>query len=137
MDELIADLRSDEGFKPFPYQDTRNLPTIGYGFLLDPERSEGLPRPVAEFWLRYVVNASLAEFRNRWAPFDSQPPDVQRALGNMIHQMGVNGVLGFKDMLDALEAGDRTQAALEAMSSKWATQTPNRARRVASLIRGA
>jgi lysozyme len=54
----------------------------------------------------------------------------------MAYQLGPSGVVAFKKMLAALEAGDRIAAAEAALDSKWATQTPNRAQRVAALIRG-
>jgi len=66
----------------------------------------------------------------------SQPPDVRRALLNMAYQLGVSGLLNFSKMLTALQAGDREEAAREALDSLWAKQTPNRARRVALLLRG-
>ena len=39
-------------------------------------------------------------------------------------------------MMAALKAGDWLLAALEANDSKWAKQTPNRAKRVTDLMRG-
>lgn len=137
MDQLLSDLRSDEGWNPFVYDDHLGYQTIGYGFLIDPQKGGGLPKPVAEFWLRYAVNERLDAFKKAWPEFDAQPTDVQRALANMVYQLGVHGVLAFHKMLDALKRGDRAEAALEALNSKWQTQTPARARRVASLLRGA
>lgn len=136
MDGILADLRNDEGWRPFAYQDHLGFWTIGYGFLVDERKGVGLPKPVAEFWLQYAVNERLAELRRRWPAFDAQHKDVQRALGNLVYQLGVNGVLGFRKMLAALEAGDRTAAAEAALDSKWHQQTPARAKRVAALIRG-
>lgn len=57
-------------------------------------------------------------------------------MANMAYQLGVSGVLRFRKMLEALRAGDREKAAEEALDSAWATQTPERAQRVARLIRG-
>jgi lysozyme len=135
-DELLADLRRDEGWRDHVYKDSLGFDTIGYGFLVDERKGVGLPKPVAEFWLRYAVNERLAEFRKLWPHFDAQPQDVQRALGNMVYQLGPAGVLAFKKMLAALEVGDRIAAVEAALDSKWATQTPARAQRVAALIRG-
>ena len=53
---------------------------------------------------------------------------------NMAYQMGVPGLLRFKKMLSALEAGDWKTAEKEALDSLWARQTPRRAREVASLL---
>ncbi len=135
-DALLDDLRSDEGWRPHAYNDHRGFLTIGYGFLIDGRKGVGLPKPVGEFWLRYIVNERLAELQSRWPPFEKQPDDVKRALLNMSYQLGVQGLMNFQRMLTALAQHDREGAALHALDSVWASQTPDRARRVAALIRG-
>jgi lysozyme len=142
-DALMADIKADEGWLPYGYDDRTSEPvkcsgwlTIGYGFLIDSRKGVGLPRPVAEFWLRYAVNERIEELERRWPAFKDQHADVQRALGNMVYQLGVSGVLKFTDMLNCLERNERAQAAANALQSIWATQTPKRARKVAALIRG-
>jgi lysozyme len=142
-DALIALVKDDEGWLPYGYDDRTSKPvecsgwlTIGYGFLIDARKGVGLPRPVAEFWLRYAVNERLDELRKRWPAFDRMHADVQLAVASMAYQMGVSGVLQFKHMLASLERDERTQAASDALQSVWATQTPRRARKIAGLIRG-
>lgn len=144
VDDLANDLRIDEGFVPHGYDDKTGKAvtcegwlTAGYGFLIDARKGAGIPRPVAEYWLRYAINERVDELRKQWPAFDRQPYDVQRAVGNMAYQLGAHGVLGFPKMLLWLVMGDRAAAANEALDSEWArTQTPKRAKRVAALIRG-
>jgi lysozyme len=136
-DALLDTLKGDEGWSPYVYNDTEGFATVGYGFLIDARKGVGLPRPVAEFWLRYAVNERLEALSKRWPAFASQPEDVQQALGNLAYNIGVAGVLGFAKMLGALERGDRKEAAEHLLDSKYATQVPNRAGRVARLLRGA
>lgn len=136
-DALLDTLRADEGFSPFVYDDSEGFATVGYGFLIDAEKGVGLPRPVAEFWLRYAVTERLEALTKRWPAFNSQPADVQLALGNLAYNIGVSGVLGFAKMLGALERGDRHEAAEQLLDSRYARQVPNRAGRVAKLLRGA
>jgi lysozyme len=136
VDSLLATLRADEGWRQFAYDDSEGFVTIGYGFLVDSRKGVGLPKPVAEYWLRYAVNERLAELRKLWPAFDDQPEDVQQAIGNMAYQLGPAGVMKFKRMLSALDAHDRVTAADEMLESKWAEQTPSRARRVAAMVRG-
>lgn len=133
---LIEDLKSDEGYRPSVYRDTEGYWTLGYGFLVDEKRGGRIPKPIAEQWLLYAVNERWNELVGRIPWVMEQPEGVRRALGNMAYQLGVNGVLNFKNMLAALLDGDRELAAEEALDSKWAIQTPNRAYRVAGLIRG-
>jgi lysozyme len=142
-DALLEDIKKEEGWLPYGYDDRTSEPvtcsgwlTIGYGFLIDSRKGAGIPRPVAAFWLRYTVNERVEELQRRWPAFKDQHEDVQRAVANMAYQMGVSGVLKFADMLNALERGERAAAASHALQSIWATQTPKRARRVAALIRG-
>ena len=135
-DELIADLKADEGWRADPYQDSLGFWTIGYGFLIDGRKSVRLPREVGDFWLAYLVDERTKELNAALPWLENQPEGVQRALLNMAYQMGVAGVLKFGKMLDALKSSDRKLAANEALDSMWARQTPERAKRVAEKIRG-
>lgn len=134
--ELLEDLKRDEGWVPHAYEDHLGYLTIGYGFLIDERRGGELPREVAEEWLRKAASERWWKLCKLEPWLLSQPEDVQRAIANMAYQLGVNGVRGFTRMLGALRANDRERAAQEALDSKWATQTPERAKRVTDLIRG-
>lgn len=136
-DALLATLREDEGFSSYVYNDHLGFRTLGFGFLVDSRKGVGLPRPVAEFWLRYAVNERVDALKKAWPAFDAQPEDVQQALANLAYNIGVKGVMGFSKMLGALERGDREEAAEHLLDSRYATQVPNRAGRVAQLLRGA
>ena len=136
IDELTKDLKSDEGWRPFAYQDHLGFWTLGYGFLIDQRRGGEIPKPIAEAWLTYAATQRWNQLLKRFPWLDQQPDDVCRALGNMAYQLGVGGVSKFKNMMKALEDGDRELAADAALDSTWATQTPGRAKRVAALIRG-
>ena len=135
VDEYKKQVRDDEGWDPFVYPDHLGFDTIGYGFLVDRKKGGGLPKPVAEFWLTYLVNERIEAVTRRWPPFATQPRVVQLALLNMSYQMGVDGLLGFKKMLAALARGDRAEAERQALDSEWAReQTPGRAQRIAARI---
>jgi lysozyme len=136
IDKLMADLKEDEGFIPYVYDDILGYKTLGYGFMVDIRKGGEIPRKVAEYWLHHEAFTSWQALCKALPWLVEQPEDVQRALGNMAYQMGVQGVLGFKMMLLALENGDRKLAATNAQESKCANQTLPRAHRVAKLIRG-
>ena len=135
-EKVIAQLKEDEGWRPYVYQDHLGFQTIGYGFLVDARRGDGLPPEVAEFWLQWLVDSKWKVFLRHVPWVAEQPEEVQGALVNMVYQLGVSGTLAFKNMLAALQAGDRQAAAQQALDSRWARQTPNRASRVAAMIRG-
>lgn len=136
IDDLVGDLRVDEGWEPSAYQDHLGYWTIGYGFLIDERKGGEIPREIADQWLVYAATIRWQSFAAKHPWVLEQPEDVQRALGNMAYQLGVAGLSGFQLALAALETGDRAEAAREFLDSRWAVQTPNRAQRVAALIRG-
>jgi len=136
IDDLVSDLKIDEGFEPSVYQDHLGYWTLGYGFLVDERKQGEIPREVAEFWLNYAVNIRWNTFAAKYPWVLEQPEDVQRALGNMCYNLGIKGVGNFKKMLAALQDNDRELAAREALDSRWAVQVPNRAKRVTDLMRG-
>ena len=134
--ELVEDLKRDEGWRSCAYQDHLGYWTIGFGFLVDSRKGGGLPKQIGEEWLALLVARTWEAFTELEPWVHDQPDEVKRALGNMAYQLGVQGLRNFKKMLAKLEAGDRAGAADEALDSKWAKQTPERARRVAALLRG-
>lgn len=137
MEKLLADLQNDEGWRDRPYRDHLGFLTIGFGFLIDERKpAVTLPKPVGLFWLEYLVEQRWYEVLDAIPWVVDQPEEVQRALGNMAYQLGLFGLLEFEKMLEALKNGQRELASIEAMDSKWARQTPGRARRVAKLLLG-
>lgn len=137
IDDLVQDLKGDEGWCPHVYDDHLGFKTLGYGFLVDERRGGEIPEPIAGEWLAYAATQRWNGLVANHPWLSDQPEDVQRALGNMAYQLGVSGVGKFKNMLAALKAGNRHEAAIHALDSTWAQQTPNRAQRVAARIRGA
>ena len=136
FDELIEDLKRDEGWVSTAYNDSLGYITIGYGFLIDPKKDGELPKEIAEKWLEYAVKLRWDQLIKKIPWAEDLPPNVQRALNNMAYQLGVRGVLNFKRMMKALKAGDMWLASVEALDSTWSKQTPKRAKRVAKMMRG-
>jgi lysozyme len=135
MQELVGDLIRDEGFKRHAYQDHLGYWTIGVGRLIDARRGGGL----SDEEIRYLLKNDIARIEKDldeklpwWRELSERR---QRALANMAFQLGTGGLLEFSNMLDALEDGDHAKAAEEALDSKWAVQTPQRAQRIATMIR--
>lgn len=131
------DLKLDEGWRPAVYEDTRGVLTLGYGFNVDPNHGGEIPRPVADFWVTWKLEQITSALTERWPSFSAQPVDVQEALKEAAYQLGVDGLLGFRLALAALERGDRATAADEFVQSGWHEQTKARCERVAGRIRGA
>lgn len=129
---IYEQIERDEGFVARPRQDTLGHWFVGFGW--DLCHGPPLDRDIARMILRDHVAMVVADLRNRlpWTMELSQPRFA--ALINMGYQLGINGLLGFRKMLGAMQAGDFGQAAREAIDSEWAKQTPERAKRIAAQI---
>jgi lysozyme len=136
LSKLREELIRDEGWRAHAYKDSLGFDTIGFGFLVDERRGHGLPKRIADMWLDHLIAGVVTQLDHRLPWWRGQPDDVQRALVNMAYQLGIAGLLNFRKMLAALQAGNRAEAARQALDSRWAVQTPNRAARVAAQIAG-
>lgn len=138
--KMVAELKADEGQvkrngKHVVYKDHLGFDTLAIGRLVDRRRGGGLSDAEAEYLLINDIEERDALLR-RVLPFYAKLDAVrQRALLNMAFQLGVAGLLDFKQMLAALAKGLYQAAAKEALDSDWAKlQTPARAKRVAYMI---
>ena len=133
--DLLAMVKSDEGFRPRHYTDTEGLLTIGIGFCLD--RTQ-MPAPVAEYWCCYLldqIHSRLQENISVGQTYKQLNQARQFAIQNMCYQMGITGVCKFLNMWASLDIDDYSAAADHALDSVWADQTKARARRIAGVIR--
>lgn len=129
---LREQLIRDEGLRLKPYQDTEGKWTIGVGRNLS---DVGLTYGECEYLLENDIVRARAGVLAR-IDFSHRLDEVRReALVNMAFNLGINGLLGFKKFLTALEMGDWAQAAHEMLDSKWHQQVGLRAERLAEQIR--
>lgn len=134
--ELTRQLKGDEGTKPHAYQDHLGFWTIGVGRLIDARKpGSGLRPEEITFLLNNDIDDRIRELGRRLPWFLDLDPARQGVLLNMSFQMGVEGLLGFKNTLRMVEQGRYDEAADGMLLSKWATQTPARAQRLAVQMR--
>lgn len=143
--KLRDDLRKDEGLINHAYQDHLGYWTIGVGRLIDKRKGGGITDDEAYYLLNNDIERIYTQLRLALPWMVKLTEARQRALCNMAFQMGVgdaktgSGLLGFKNSLASLEAAlvtrEYDRAADNFLKSKWATQTPERAKRVTDLIR--
>ena len=132
MDDLLKKIKEHEGFKSRVYKCTEGYDTIGYGFAVkDLELDEDIAEEILIRKLEKLIQRVRAKFK--W--LDTVPHEVQGVLVNMSYQMGVNGVSKFKKALHAMQMFQWKIAADELMDSRWARQTPNRAKELSNIIR--
>lgn len=129
--DLKADLIRDEGLKLKPYKDTVGKTTIGCGRNLD---DMGITEPEAHFLLETDIVRCMAELDGLWPWWRKMSEARQRALCNMAFNLGISRLMGFKNMIAALRAGDYAKASHEAFQSHWSGQVGARADRICKLI---
>ena len=129
-DQLIR----DEGKRLTPYRDTIGCLTIGVGHNLD---AHGISDEVCDLLLTDDIARVEAGLRVRlpWATPDRLGEARYGVLANMGFNLGVAGLMRFRLMLAAVEAGDWTEAAKEMLDSEWARQVGDRAERLAEQMR--
>lgn len=134
--ELARQLRGDEGVKAQAYQDHLGFWTIGVGRLIDARKpGSGLRPSEIDMLLQNDIDDRIEALTRRLPWFQNLDDARRGVLLNMSFQMGVDGLLTFKNTLRMVEDGDYMGAARNMMQSKWATQTPERANRMAEQMR--
>jgi len=128
-------IKQDEGLVLHAYADTLGYTTIGYGRLIDKRKGGGISEDEALYLLKNDVNARLNVLENAIDFFDRLDDARKAVLLNMSFQLGMSGLMKFKNTLRKVEAGDYDGAADNMMKSLWARQTPNRAQRLADQMR--
>ena len=132
MKDLLKRIKHHEGFRKSVYQCTEGYDTIGYGFAIkDLEMDED----IAEEILLRKVEKLIKIVRSKFDWLDSVPREVQGVLVEMSYQMGLSGVSKFKKALHAMQMFQWKLAATELLDSRWAKQTPNRAKELSNIIR--
>lgn len=132
--QLTKELRRDEGVVPFAYQDHLGYWTIGVGRLIDKRKGGGLSDEEIDFLLSNDIDRFEKQVIDA-LPWYSRLDDVrQRVLVNMAFNLGIAGLLGFKNTLAMIERGDYAGAAKGMLNSKWATQVGERAKRLATMM---
>lgn len=121
-----------ESYRQFPYTDTTGHLSIGIGRNLT-------DRGITHTEAFYLLDDDIVYFNNKlnyYLPFFiNLSENRQIALINMCFNLGIQGFLGFKDMISALEAHDYERAAKEMLDSKWAQQVGERAICLANIMR--
>ena len=127
--ELINQIKQDKGLRLFPYRCPAGKLTIGFGRNLEDRGISGLE---AEALLQAdIVTVKHALEKRLGEVYKTLDASRQSVLIQMGFQLGIEGMLAFKKMIQALKAKDYETASAEMLDSKWAKQTPGRAKRLA------
>lgn len=135
---LNKELRRDEGVRYMPYVDTVGIQTIGVGHNLK-AKPIALTPPLTDAQIDQLLADDL---KTVFDGLDSALPwwrnlsyARQRVCCNMAFNLGLAGLLTFKNTLTNVQVGNYEAAADGMLASKWATQTGQRAIRLALMMR--
>jgi len=126
-DQLIL----HEGLKLKPYRCTAGKLTIGVGRNLD---DKGITHDEALFLLRNDIAEVTAQLE-RFDWFRTLGPVRRKVLIDMCFNLGIQGLLGFQKMIEALKRADYERAADEMVNSRWYEQVGERGRRLERMMR--
>jgi len=163
IEKVAAKIEAEEGRRHSVYLCTAGKRTIGVGFNLDDYpipaevvdfwRADNESRlfkivndvkfdcsflsdRVIDFWLNFLINKLVNKLvRHEW--FNKLDENRRVVLVDMSFQLGLNGMLRFVKMINALRAERWHEAAAELLDSLYASedQTPERAQRNAEILR--
>lgn len=149
--DIVSLIAHEEGWREKPYLCSEGYPTVGFGVKIGPKGAPisnytfTLPQTVGAAWLHCILNDTVSKMRNNPIIAPAYARCVLRdvptfenprlcILISMAYQMGIDGLAGFTNTLRYIADGNWQQAAKNMLASKWAKQTPNRARRHAEQI---
>lgn len=140
--KLVAELERDEGIRGDAYDDATGK-TVTKGSVVIGNLTIGIGhnlsfRPLSQPEIDYIFNNDLASVETDltmnlpwWRTLD----DVrQRALINLCFNLGINGLLCFKNTLQAIKAGNWPLAAIGLRGSLADHQEPARIERIAKMM---
>ena len=132
MKDLLESIKKHEGFVEHVYDDSLDIPTIGYGFAI---KDLVLDEDIAEEILIRKLEKLKRNANSRFKWLEDMPQEIQAVVLNMCYQLGVTGVSKFRKAISALQEGEWHEAADEMLDSLWARQTPNRAEELSNIVR--
>ena len=137
--KLLESVKKHEGYKNHVYLDTRNKRTVGVGHLCVEDFWED-GKEYEESFLMDILQKDLQgsiDGAEELCEGLKISDDAKILIIEMIFQLGKTGVSKFRNMWKALQE-DPPQydvAATEMLDSRWAKQTPNRAKEMSDHMR--
>ena len=131
MERLLQSVKKHEGYRNKVYLDTLGKRTVGVGHLCvedfwedNKEYSEEMLMNTLKDDLKNAIQGSERLLKG-CRILDSLAKEI---IIEMVFQLGETGVSKFRNMLKALKGPDYQTAAIEMLDSRWAKQTPGRAK---------
>jgi len=138
-DKLMESVKKHEGYRNKVYLDSLGKRTIGYGHLCVEDKwvdgweySQVELENVLKEDLQYAINQGEGMCKDL-----KISDDAKFLIIEMIFQLGKTGVSKFRKMWKALKEDppNYEEASIQMLDSRWAKQTPNRAKEMSDHMR--
>jgi len=139
--DIIKLLHEEEGFRSKPYICSEGYPTVGIGQRIGPKGASlsmyefTVNERTAQAMLTDKLSSTVKGLIDKLPVYNELDQSRKTILISMAYQMGITGLLKFKNMIKALECGNYEEAGKQALDSRWAKQTPKRAFRHAAVLK--
>ena len=136
MESVKNRIKKHEGFRNKVYKDTLGKRTIGYGHLCVEDWWED-DKEYTQAELERIFDKDFDKAKDGASKLYEGCEISDTAKGliiEMVFQLGKSGVSKFRNMWKALQQDppNYKEAAVQMLDSRWAKQTPNRAKEMAS-----
>ncbi len=140
MSRLLESVKKHEGYRNKVYLDSLGKRTVGVGHLCVEDFWED-NKEYEEKFLLTILEDDLKNAIEGAERLCSDCPDLddlaKEIIVEMVFQLGESGVSKFRNMWKALQHDppNYERASLEMLDSRWASQTPNRAKEMSEHMR--
>ena len=140
MERLLKSVKEHEGYRNKVYLDSLGKRTVGVGHLCVEDFWED-DKEYEEKFLLTILEHDLKSAKKSAEELCSDCPDLddlaKELIVEMVFQLGKTGVSKFRNMWKALQHDppNYERASLEMLDSRWASQTPNRAKKMSDHMR--
>ena len=140
LKRLMESVKKHEGYRNKVYLDTLGKRTVGVGHLCvedfwedDKEYEESFLMEILQKDLQEAIRGAKELMEEHGcADIDERAEEI---IIEMVFQLGRTGVKKFRNMWKALSEHNYIGASFEMLDSKWAKQTPNRAKYMADQMK--
>ena len=131
--KLIKRIKKNEGFASKPYKDQLGFLTIGYGHLILSKEKHLIENKQTKADLEKIFIkdfTSVVKIFNKSLKNNTFNKKDEELLIEMVFQIGVVGVIKFRNLLVNMRKRNKHLVCFEMMNSLWYKQTPLRVKRL-------
>ena len=130
--DLIESIKKHEGYVGVVYKDSLGIDTIGYGFAI---KDLELDADVCDIILERKLKDLEHRIKLKFDWYKYMPQEIKDIVTEMCYQLGVTGFSKFKKTIAYLQNKEWKNASIEMLDSRWAKQTPNRAKEMSNRVK--